>query len=61
MQGQQRMDTNADKFTPPGVNTTVANAAQQAIGERPIVTTTKPLTRPNETQLTNQWFGKCGM
>jgi len=47
----------ASKVFPLGVNTTAANLAEAAIGDRPTVTTNKAKMRPNQTQLTLQWFG----
>ena len=55
------MDTQSDKITPPGITTTAANQAQNALGDRPTTTTNKPDTRPGETQLTLQWYGNKGI
>jgi hypothetical protein len=52
------MDTS--KITPPGITTTVANKAQEALGDRPTATTNNPNYRENETQLTLQWYGNRG-
>ena len=53
-----KMDTQSSKITPPGITTTIANAAQKAMGDRATVTTNAPDVRPGETQLTVQWYGK---
>ena len=52
------MDTS--KITPLGITTTIANQAQKAMGDRPTTTTNDPKMRPNETQLTLQWYGNKG-
>ena len=43
--------------TPPGINTTVANATQSALGNRSTITTNDPLTKDGITQLALQWYG----
>jgi len=48
---------DSSKFTPPGINTTVANQAQKILGDRPTATTIHQKYRPGETQLTLQWYG----
>jgi hypothetical protein len=50
-----------DKLTPPGVNTTMANQAERALGDRATSTTNQQKYRPGETQLTLQWYGDKGM
>lgn len=51
---------NNVKTTPPGITTTVANQAQSHMGDRPTSTTKTPNMRPDEKQLTLQWFGNKG-
>lgn len=59
-QADKTMDTQADKFTPPGLNTTVANAAEKAMGDREVSVTVNPRIREGEKQLTLQWYGNRG-
>jgi hypothetical protein len=54
------METHSNKITPPGLTTTVANMAQDAMGPRDTVTTKFPNARPGETMLSLQWYGNEG-
>jgi hypothetical protein len=54
------MDTTSGHHNPIGLNTTAADQAQKAMGDRPTNVTHKPLAREGQTQLTLQWFGDQG-
>jgi len=54
------MDTHSNKFTLPGVTTTVANMAQDVMGPRDTATTNLPNARSGESMLSLQWYGNEG-
>jgi hypothetical protein len=54
------MDTTSGHHNPIGLNTTAADQAQKAMGDRPTNVTNKPLAREGQSQLTLQWFGDQG-
>lgn len=53
-------DSNAKKFTTPGITTTLANKTLDILGDRGTVPTTHPKFRSDDTQLTLQWYGNQG-
>jgi hypothetical protein len=56
----EKMNTHSNKITPPGLTTTVANMAQDALGPRDTVTTNFPNARQGESMLSLQWYDNGG-
>lgn len=48
------------KVTPPGINTTGANLAEEKLGDRDTATTNAPATRSDQEMLSLQWWGNKG-